>query len=457
MKEKNIFDILENAENDSMERLIEKCPKISDEQLDKIFVMSEKKFKNQKAEKERTERDKNIKMTENDVVEGVEHSKRPAWFAPLSTAASVLLIAGIAIGSTVMLKRHTKPNGGGVVSPAVTVTTSTGTGTGTSAVSTDKNGSTITVTTTSTSATVVTVTNPDAEDTTEKNADTEFIKPFVGKWKYQESSTNNISDADTIETKGTVQINEDATYTYTDNNGNVSTGTIKKVIEEIGGSEIMRLDFSGNCFKLNGAYFVESRNYELHFGNGYAARLLRYEYEDTHGSTASYKTAYREMLKTFMDSWEYSAESRWDIQDIDGDGTPELLISKDTSGGSYIYYYDNGSAHIVGNIVITNFGRNGTFLLCREENLIGFTDSSKGDLYADNFTAYIGKFEDHHVQQIQIMGKTAYTEDPQKYYYDVDNNYVSEEEYNAAVNNFNSKNWIEVGRRYAFGDYSPLN
>ncbi|WP_295092598.1 hypothetical protein [Ruminococcus sp.] len=48
MKNKNIFDILENAEYDSMERLIDKCPLISDEQLDKIYVMSEKKFKKEK-------------------------------------------------------------------------------------------------------------------------------------------------------------------------------------------------------------------------------------------------------------------------------------------------------------------------------------------------------------------------------------------------------------------------
>ena len=44
MKDKNIFDILENAENGSMNRLADKCPEISDEQLDRIFVKSEKKI-----------------------------------------------------------------------------------------------------------------------------------------------------------------------------------------------------------------------------------------------------------------------------------------------------------------------------------------------------------------------------------------------------------------------------
>ncbi len=454
MKNQDIFDILENAENDSMERLIEKCPEISNEQLDRIFVKSEKKFRYQRAEKERTERYNNIKRTENDVVKGVEHSRRPAWLAPLSTAASIVLIAGIAIGSTVMLKRNTNSGGGGVITPAVTVTTSAGTGT--SSVSTDKNGSAITITPATTTVSAVTVTDQEPKDTTE-SVDTEFINLFVGKWKYQESSANNLNLANTIETKGIVQINEDATYTYTDNNGNVSTGTIKKVIEEIGGSRLIRLDFSGNIFKTNGAYYVESKPYELHFGNSYVARLLRNEYDDTYGISTSWQTAYREELKNFMYSELYSDESMWDIQDLNGDGTPELLISRDTSLGSYIYYYENGSAIIVGEIALENFGRHGSFLLCKDENLVGFADSSIPEYAADDFTAFIGKFDTRHIQQFQIMSKISYPENPQKYYYDVDNENVSEEEYNKALSNFNSKNWIEVGRRYSFGDYSPLN
>ncbi|WP_028516288.1 hypothetical protein [Ruminococcus flavefaciens] len=279
MKEKNLFDILENSENDSMERLIDKYPEISDEQLDRIFKMSEKKFRKQRAEKERTERDNTIKMTENDVVEGVEHSKRPVWLTPLTTAASVLLIAGIAIGSTAMMKRHTKPNGGGGgVTPAVTVSTSTGTGT--NIVSTDKNGSTITGTDVTTTTTAVTsVCDGSAENT----ADTEFIKPFVGRWRYEMSSINDLDVPESAGYMGTVEITADATYIMTDNSGNVSHGTISNATEEIGGTSIQCLDFSVNengasDFLTRRAYYDESRPYELHFGNGYAARLVREEH-----------------------------------------------------------------------------------------------------------------------------------------------------------------------------------
>ena len=101
MKEKNIFDILGNAEDDSMERLTDKCPEITEEQLNKILSLSEKKYKVKKKEilKDRTEKDNNIKMTENDVVEGVERVRRPVWLAPLCSVASLILVAGVVLGT----------------------------------------------------------------------------------------------------------------------------------------------------------------------------------------------------------------------------------------------------------------------------------------------------------------------------------------------------------------------
>ena len=276
MKEKKIFDILEDAEYDSMNRLIEKCPEISDEQLDRIYAMSEKKFRKMKKGAERTERDNNIKMTENDTVEGVEHSRRPVWLTTLSTAASIVLIAGIAIGSTVMIRGNRKIiNTDSQTPPAVTATTETVTGTSATATQTDnavvKTSVTIVSGTSGTSDAVVTQTV--TEPTLEEPEDTEFIKPYVGRWRYQTSPTNHVH-YDGTDT-GTVDIFDDATYTYTDKNGNVSSGTIKKHIEIIGGSEIFGLDFSGNTFDPHIAYYTDTAPDEFHFGNGDAARIVR--------------------------------------------------------------------------------------------------------------------------------------------------------------------------------------
>lgn len=272
MKEKKIFDILEDAEYDSMNRLFEKCPEISDEQLDRIYTMSEKKFRKMKKGAERTKRDNNIKMTDNDTVEGVERSRRPVWLTTLSTAASIVLIAGIAVGSTVMIKGNKKiTNTDSQTPPAITATTLTGT----SSASTQTDNAVIKTSVTIVSGTSGTadtaVTQTVTEPASEEAADTEFIKPYVGRWRYQTSPTNHVH-YDGTDT-GTVDIFDDATYTYTDKNGNISNGTIKNHTETIGGSEIFGLEFSGDTFAGHIAYYTDTD--ELHFGNGDAARIVR--------------------------------------------------------------------------------------------------------------------------------------------------------------------------------------
>ena len=288
MRKKNIFDILENAESNSMERLIDKCPEISDEQLDKILAMSEKKYKMRKEEMVGKNEDKRIKMTDNGTVEGVEVSRKPAWLSSLSMAASIVLIAGIAIGSTAYLRHVFNGRGsdGGITTPPA-VTVSTSKVTGTTYVSTDKNGSTVTTNITNDSVIITTFTEAASTDkpsgttttqvtteaVTETAVDTDFIKPFVGKWIY-ETSPNNTVHTDG-EFAGFVNINADATYLYHTKNGQIITGEITKVIEEIGGTKILNLEFSGDSFVSSRAAYVESAPNELHFGNGDAARLVR--------------------------------------------------------------------------------------------------------------------------------------------------------------------------------------
>ena len=144
MKEREIFNVLGNAEEDSMEMLTDKCPEITDAQLDRLLAETERKYKMKKKDNDRTEKD-NINMTENEV-SGVERVSRPAWMMPLITAASVVLVAGIVLGSVVLLNRHKGGDGGGVDSPMVTASTTAVSETTTSAVSTGTVTTTGTVT-----------------------------------------------------------------------------------------------------------------------------------------------------------------------------------------------------------------------------------------------------------------------------------------------------------------------
>lgn len=299
MKDKNIFDILGNAEDDSMERLTDKCPEITEEQLNKILSLSEKKYKVKKKEilKDRTEKDNNIKMTENDVVEGVERVHRPVWLAPLCSAASLILVAGIVLGSMTMFRKD--KNGKidtGVIEPAVTATTTQISGT--TNISTDKNGSTITTT----------VTTASSSETTDKGGDTvvvsdgsgtvdELVKGLAGQWKYQESQYNFIPGS--ITEKGTVVINEDGTYSY---NGTNETGTVKIGVEEFGGSSLKTVSFyNGSSYSFGGYY---RDNEWISIGNGGISRLVRGSKADTSKDAEyiSYQNTAKDLIEKYYDT-----------------------------------------------------------------------------------------------------------------------------------------------------------
>ncbi|MCR5600533.1 MAG: hypothetical protein K6G33_07325 [Ruminococcus sp.] len=287
MKMNNIFDILENAEDDSMERLTDKCPEITDAQLDRILAMSEKKYKTRKKEITGNKKDNNIKMTENSDVSGVEHSKRPTWAVTLRIAASLVLVAGVAIGSTVMLRRNSGiVNDGGKIPPAATATTTEGSGTthvttnssGTTIKNgtTDKNGSTIT--------TVVTAVSTAKDANKQQSGGTgtsgggaavssESVKAYAGKWQYQ-IATNGLVDVSSRD-NGTVIVNEDGTYSYTDTNGYTSSGKVEISTEEIGGTRLTTVNFYVGGVYQFGGYYDDSKPYEINIGNGGTARLVR--------------------------------------------------------------------------------------------------------------------------------------------------------------------------------------
>ena len=450
MNEKNIFDILENAEYNSMERLIEKCPEISDKQLDRILAKSEKKYKVLKKGTERTKKDNHIKMTENSTAEGVERSKRPAWLTPLSTAASLLLIAGIAVASTMLIRNNIKiVNNGGGKTPAVTVTTISTTGT--THVSTDKNGSTITTTQTTATATTETVSENTSEQAveivTEIVAENEFIIPFIGKWKYQVSSGNYTVDKCPMD-KAVIDIREDATYTYTSADGTVSTGKVRKGSGGyIGGQNVQTIDLvKGSETELSG-YYSDDDYSVIKVGNGGLARIIRAD-GDTGIQIPDWKATYKATLEENMRNANYGDSNAWDLADIDSDGVPELLISSndDENGIVTVYYYENGYVNpITDTYVLKQFGVNGELLYCPEEKLIGWVNEK----YKAHYTY---KFENHENSSVQALFDASEYET-----YSLNYEPISKEEYDRALAVFNSKNWKTAGRRYSFSDLSPLN
>lgn len=137
MNRENIFDVLTNAEDNAMEMITDKCPDLTEAQLERLLAKSERKYKIRKREIESRNRADQITMTEYDEVTGVE-THRGTWIRMVSTAASLVVAAGVIWGSITFMKRTRTDdiNNGGPDDPyaseVVTSTTAvTGTGTGT--------------------------------------------------------------------------------------------------------------------------------------------------------------------------------------------------------------------------------------------------------------------------------------------------------------------------------------
>ena len=108
-KTNNIFDCLENAEGNDMERITKNTPQLDDKQLERILDMSERKYNIKKRN------EINTNSVYNDgyqpEAEGVETYNRPVWFRYAATAAALVLTCGIVAASLKLLKNRSEvPN-----------------------------------------------------------------------------------------------------------------------------------------------------------------------------------------------------------------------------------------------------------------------------------------------------------------------------------------------------------
>ena len=100
MKENREFDMLENADDKTVE-LLSEVPVLTKEEKERMLAMSKKKL-------DQMNRESNINFNNiEDEVSGVERYKRPKWHAFASVAACLLLVGGI--GGTMFAMKQNKP------------------------------------------------------------------------------------------------------------------------------------------------------------------------------------------------------------------------------------------------------------------------------------------------------------------------------------------------------------
>ncbi|MCM1133767.1 MAG: hypothetical protein NC340_09885 [Ruminococcus flavefaciens] len=165
--------------------------------------------------------------------------------------------------------------------------------------------------------------------------------------------------------------------------------------------------------------------------------------------TFEWQSIYQDKLAEFKNSADFSADidsgSRFDLFDITGDKTPELIISPNNSGQTpcRIYSCSNGELTELGST-----GNCGTFLYLPDLQLI------KDEYQGNGFV--IGKYVEY--QNGSFNTVISYSDNSTSLYsgatitYEIDGQQVLLPEYESALKPYSNAESITAGRKYTFGD-----
>lgn len=166
---------------------------------------------------------------------------------------------------------------------------------------------------------------------------------------------------------------------------------------------------------------------------------------DPESITFSWQEAYENKIKEFKSSEQYTENSAFDIFDVTGEGTPELIISADSEATSkcLIYSYDTDALAEIGEA-----GNCGTFTYCPETNIIRDEYHGNGFVlgkilkYSNGSFSPVLSYSDN--SESASMGAEIYHE--------VDGINLSLADYEKALEPYAATLSIDVGRRFTMGD-----
>ncbi|MBR6580200.1 MAG: hypothetical protein IKK66_02780 [Ruminococcus sp.] len=170
---------------------------------------------------------------------------------------------------------------------------------------------------------------------------------------------------------------------------------------------------------------------------------------DPESITFSWQETYENKIKEFKSSEQYTENSAFDIFDVTGEGTPELIISADSEPTSkcLIYSYDTDSLAEIGEA-----GNCGTFTYCPETNII------RDEYHGNGFV--LGKILEYSNGSFSPV--LSYSDNSEsasmgaEIYHEVDGINLSLTDYEKALEPYADTLSIDVGRRFTMGD-SAIN
>lgn len=161
--------------------------------------------------------------------------------------------------------------------------------------------------------------------------------------------------------------------------------------------------------------------------------------------TFSWQEAYENKIKEFKNSEQYTENSAFDIFDVTGDGSPELIISTDSEPTSkcLIYTYNNDTVAELGEA-----GNCGTFTYCPDANII------KDEYYGNGFV--LGKILSFSNGSFKTV--LSYSDNSEsasmgaEIYHEINGENLSLADYEKALEPYAATISAEVGRRFTMGD-----
>ncbi len=168
---------------------------------------------------------------------------------------------------------------------------------------------------------------------------------------------------------------------------------------------------------------------------------------DPHSIVFEWQTSYENKLNEFKSSSAYNSKnSRFDIYDINSDGTPELIISPNTELSSLceVYTYNDGLEKMA------DIGANGTFRYLPSLSCIGYEYSGAGFIYGE----YHSAVKDQSEPVITFYNNLSSAAGGAVIKYEINSTEVTLAEYENTVRTYSDSPSVSLGRKYTFGEKS---
>lgn len=166
------------------------------------------------------------------------------------------------------------------------------------------------------------------------------------------------------------------------------------------------------------------------------------------GVVFDWQEAYEKKLSEFAASASFSkSESMFELADIDGNGTPELIISPDTESSTVCLIYTAYAGEI------SDFAQTGSYGVVDfipESRAIGYQYTGDGFVTGE----YLAEEEGRYQSAVIFYNNEGMAMSGARITYEVNGDSISLSEYEAAISPYVDAFSVKLGRKYCFGDES---